>query len=63
MTLPHIDPTTAALITGLGGKVFIMAAESMPAPPAGCGFWRRWLYDFIQRAASNGDKVGTSRTS
>lgn len=61
--LPSIDATTIALWTGLAGKLFIMAAESMPAPPPDCGYARRWIYDFLQLAASNRDRVGAVRMS
>ena len=59
MNLPPIDAGTAA-IAAVVGKGFIMAAETMPPPPADCGYWRRWFYDFVQAAASNRDKIGKS---
>ena len=50
-----------ALIVGAAGKLFIMLADTMPPPPEDCGYLRRWFHDFVQRAASNSNKVGESR--
>ena len=58
MQWPSVDPATIALITASAFKLFIMLADSMPPPAVNCGYWTRWGYDFIQRAASNGEKVG-----
>ena len=57
----HWTDATAGLIVAGAFKVFIMLADSMPPPPANCGYWTRWTYDFIQRAASNGEKVGRTQ--
>lgn len=57
----HLDSGHIALLVAVAGKVFIMAARTMPPPPAACGFWCRWFHDFIQAAASNPDKVGQTR--
>lgn len=43
------------------GKVALIAARTMPPPPESCGFWCRWLYDFVQNACENPDKVGRSQ--
>ena len=56
--MPHLDAGHYSAIMLAGGKAFIMMAETIPAPPANCGFWRRWSYDFLQVAASNSSKVG-----
>ena len=61
MTLPTLTPGTTALVVGFAGKIFIMWAESMPAPPPDAGYARRWFYDFVQLAASNKDRVGAVR--
>jgi hypothetical protein len=45
------------------GKFFLMLADSMPPPPENCGYFFRWFYDFIQKVASNGLKVGATRTA
>lgn len=45
------------------GKFFLMGADSMPPPPENCGYFFRWFYDFVQKVASNGLKVGASRTT
>ena len=55
------DAATTALAVTLLGKSFIMLADSMPPPPANCGYWQRWIYDFMQRVASNSAKVGTTK--
>lgn len=51
----------AAVSTGMVGKVALMLARTMPPPPASCGFWCRWFYDFVQNFAENQDKVGKSQ--
>ena len=63
MQLPHVDPSIfmAVLSTGTAAKLGMMAARSMPAPPANCNYFLRWFYDFVQQACENQDKVGTSK--
>lgn len=51
----------SGLATGVLGKFALMAARTMPPPPASCGFWCRWFYDFVQNFAENQDKVGKSQ--
>ena len=43
------------------GKIFLMAARTMPPPPENCKFWCRWFHDFVQELAENQDKVGKSQ--
>ena len=50
-----------AVSTGAAGKLMLMAARTMPPPPASCGFICRWSYDFIQAFAENQDKVGKTQ--
>lgn len=57
----QLDTTHVALVVSVAGKVLLDLADSMPPPPADCGYWRRWAYDFIQRVAANSGKVGGSR--
>lgn len=53
------------IITGGGvailGKFYLILVHSMPPPPANCGFWCRWGYDFMQSSAENLDKIGVAR--
>jgi hypothetical protein len=58
-----LTPAETAMIVTLLGKWFIMAADAMPAPPANCGYFVRWGYDFIQHLASNSAKVGNTGTT
>ena len=60
----HLDPQW--LVPGAGGtlfltKLFLNFARSMPPPPASCGFWCRWSFDFIQAMADNADRHGAVR--
>jgi hypothetical protein len=59
--LMNMDQATTALVVGALGKLFIMAADSMPAPPENCSYFVRWFYDFVQRLASNSAKVGATK--
>lgn len=43
------------------GKLLLQLARTMPPPPASCGFWCRWFFDFIQQSAENQDKVGKTQ--
>ena len=56
-----MQQVNVALIVGAAGKLFIMAADTMPPPPADCGYLRRWFHDLAQRVASNSAKVGETR--
>ena len=58
ITMQQVD---VGLIVGVAGKLFIMAADTMPPPPADCSYARRWFHDFVQRVASNSSKVGETR--
>lgn len=60
-SIPQMNALDWALIVGLGGKVFLMAARSMPEPLPTCGFYWRWFYEFMQLAAENHDRSGKSR--
>lgn len=57
----QLDPITTPLIVGIAGKIFISAANAMPAPPSNGGYWQRWFHDFVQDLASNSSKIGTTR--
>jgi hypothetical protein len=54
----QIDPKITASVTAIAFKIFIMAAEALQPPSEDCSYWTGFAYDFIQRAASNGSKVG-----
>lgn len=57
--------TILLTFVGTGGvvKLGLMAIRSMPPPPATCGFWCRWFFDFVQLAAENQDKVGKTQAA
>ncbi len=59
--LSDLSPADVGMITGIAFKTFIILADSMPAPVEDCGYFTRWIYDAIQKAASNGLKVGATR--
>lgn len=60
--MPHLDNKLIAAAVTILAKVFLILADTMPAPKAGCGYWMTWAYDAIQQAASNSGKVGERRT-
>ena len=54
------DTLNIGLVVAAAGKLFIMAADAMPPPPANANYFWRWAYDFAQKAASNSAKVGST---
>lgn len=59
-----IHTLVLSVLGALGsGKILLMLVRSMPPPPASCGFWCRWCYDFLQLTAENQDKVGKSQAA
>lgn len=57
----QLDTGHWAAIILAAGKVFLILARSMPEPTPTTNFWGRWLYDFVQLAAENPDRIGKSR--
>ena len=55
----QLTTLNVGLIVAAAGKLFIMAADAMPSPDNANYFWR-WAYDFMQKAASNSAKVGST---
>jgi hypothetical protein len=53
----HLDAGHIAMMTAIAGKGFIMLARSQPPLPKDAGYFRTWIHDFIQQAASNDDKI------
>ena len=51
----------SAVSTGVVGTIALMAIRTMPPPPASCGFWCRWFFDFAQNFGENPDKVGNTQ--
>jgi hypothetical protein len=56
----HLDSAQVAMLVTILGKGFIVFADSLEPPPENCGYWTRFLYNFIQRLASNSLKVSTT---
>jgi len=45
------------MIAGILGKAFLIAADAMPPLPSSAGWFTTFLYNFVQKAASNSAKV------
>jgi hypothetical protein len=56
----QLTTLNVGLIVAAAGKLFIMAADAMPSPPDNANYFWRWAYDFMQKAASNSAKVGST---
>jgi|GEM_PF-4587054 len=55
----HVIPW--ATVVAVGGKLFVDAASTMPAPLEECGYLNAWFFDLTQTLASNKNRVGERR--